>query len=115
VTDAVTAPALTGLWKPTILLPTRSLEKLDDEALRFVLLHELAHLRRRDLWTNWILAVLRSLHWFNPFVWWAFHRLRVEAERAADPLAGALLATEVAVPGLPEPRIPLPDPERTSR
>ena len=84
VTAAVTAPALTGLWKPIILLPPRSLEKLDDEALRFVLLHELAHLRRRDLWTNWILAVLRSLHWFNPFVWWAFHRLRVEAERATD-------------------------------
>lgn len=84
VTTAVTAPALTGLWKPIILLPPRSLEKLEDEALRFALLHELAHLRRRDLWTNWILAVLRSLHWFNPLVWWAFHRLRVEAERATD-------------------------------
>ena len=84
VMAAVTAPAPTGLWKPMILLPPRSLEKLDDEALRFVLLHELAHLRRRDLWTNWSLAVLRSLHWFNPFVWWAFHRLRVEAERATD-------------------------------
>ena len=84
ITDAVTAPALTGLGKPMILLPPRSLEKLDDEALRFVLLHELAHLRRRDLWTNWVLALLRALHWFNPVVWWAFHRLRVEAERATD-------------------------------
>lgn len=84
VTEAVSAPALTGWWKARILLPVRSLEKLDEEALRFVFLHELAHLRRRDLWTNWILAVLRMVHWFNPFVWWAFHRLRVEAERATD-------------------------------
>src|SRR5690606_35862137 len=73
-----------GLLRTEILLPPSTLERLDETELRLVLLHELAHLRRRDLWIHWLLVLLQAVHWFNPAVWWAFHRLRVEAESAAD-------------------------------
>lgn len=84
ITSAVSAPALTGLRRRSILLSPTVLGQLNEAQLRLVLLHELAHLRRLDLWTGWVLCLLQAAHWFNPLVWWAFHRTRVEAERAAD-------------------------------
>jgi len=65
VTDAVGAPALARPWRPEILLPLAMLESLDDRRLRHVLLHELAHWRRGDLWVNWVLCVLQALHWLR--------------------------------------------------
>lgn len=84
VTEAVEVPALFGVLRPEILVPPATLEKLSETELRLVLLHELGHWRRKDLWVNLTLAILQSVHWFNPLVWWAFHRTRVESERATD-------------------------------
>lgn len=84
VTDAVDAPALTGLWRPVILFPSTTLASLSEEQMRFVLLHELGHLRRGDVAVNWLLCILQAFHWFNPVLWWAFHRTRIEAERSTD-------------------------------
>jgi len=84
VTDAVGAPALTGIWQPAILLPSTTMPGLSGEQMRFVLLHELGHLRRGDVAVNWLLCFLQAFHWFNPVLWWAFHRTRIEAERSTD-------------------------------
>ncbi len=84
LTEAVSAPALTGLFRPEILVPPAVLDRLDASGLRLVLLHELGHLRRADLWVNLGLSLLQAIHWFNPLVWWAFHRTRLESERATD-------------------------------
>ncbi|MEO6475080.1 carboxypeptidase regulatory-like domain-containing protein [Luteolibacter sp.] len=84
VTEAVDAPALFGLLWPRILMPPAVLDRLSESELRLVLLHELGHWKRRDLLVNFALALLQAVHWFNPFVWWAFHRTRLESERATD-------------------------------
>lgn len=84
VTEAVDVPAIFGLFRPIILIPPTTFENLSDMELRLVIMHELGHWRRRDLWVNLVLAFLQAIHWFNPFVWWAFHRARVESERATD-------------------------------
>ena len=84
ITEAVEAPALFGIFHPRILMPPTGLERLSETELRLVLLHELGHWRRRDLWVNFTLALLQAVHWFNPLVWWAFHRTRVESEQATD-------------------------------
>jgi beta-lactamase regulating signal transducer with metallopeptidase domain len=84
LTDAVAGPALTGWWHPRILMPPSATEALNPSQLRMVMLHELGHLRRRDVAVNWLLCLLQAVHWFNPFVWWAFRQIRVEAERATD-------------------------------
>lgn len=86
-TTAVGSPALYGLWQPCLLLPVGLVETLSLAELRFVFLHELAHLKRRDLAVNWLVAVFEVLHWFNPVLWLAFSRMRADREVACDALA----------------------------
>ena len=86
-TERVTSPALFGIVRPRLLLPTGSLATLSREQLRHVFLHELAHLRRHDIAVNWIMTLLQALHWFNPMVWYAFARMRADRELACDALA----------------------------
>jgi beta-lactamase regulating signal transducer with metallopeptidase domain/protocatechuate 3,4-dioxygenase beta subunit len=92
MTDAVTAPALFGVLRPAILMPSDLVA--DAASLRLILLHELAHLKRRDLWVQVVTSLVVTLHWFNPLAWWAHRRLRAEAEMAAD--AHVLRLTEKA-------------------
>jgi beta-lactamase regulating signal transducer with metallopeptidase domain len=93
VTDAVRAPALFGIIRPAILLPHELAATAESASLKLILLHELAHLQRRDLWAQIIASLIIALHWFNPIVWWAGRRMRAEAEMAAD--ARALRSTDV--------------------
>ena len=85
--DMVATPALHGLLCPRLLLPHRFSTQFAASELRFVILHELAHLKRHDLALNWIVALLQVLYWFNPFVWLAFYCWRMDRELACDALA----------------------------
>lgn len=84
VTDAIGGPALWGVVRPTILLPPGLADRLSAEQLRFVFLHELAHVRRHDVLVEWLLAVLTSVHWFNPAIWLAAHLYRADRELCRD-------------------------------
>lgn len=84
VTKAVEAPAVGGLFSPTILLPVNIREKLQPEELRMVLLHELAHVKRGDILSAWLFWFLGSVHWFNPILQLAFWRARLDRELACD-------------------------------
>jgi len=86
-TDEVESPAVYGLWRKRLLLPTGLCNLLSSEELRHVLLHELAHIKRRDPEWNWLLAFLHIAHWFNPVLWLAFARFRIDRELATDDLA----------------------------
>ncbi|HYI08753.1 MAG TPA: M56 family metallopeptidase [Thermoanaerobaculia bacterium] len=87
VSASIPAPALYGVLRPTLLLPEGFSQTFSVEQLRFVFLHELAHLRRFDVLVNWIAAVVHALHWFNPLVRIAVSRLAEERELACDALA----------------------------
>lgn len=76
-------PLTWGLFKPVVLLP-RSAVSWPKERLRAVLLHELAHVRRRDSFTQALALVVCALYWPNPLMWMAARALRREAEIAAD-------------------------------
>ena len=85
--DAIAAPAVWGIARPTIILPRGIAVVLTAEQLRWVLLHELAHVRRRDLIVLTLQRFAAILHFFNPAIWIAnriIHQLR---EYACDDLA----------------------------
>jgi len=82
--NAVRAPALYGAWRPRLLLPPGLARQLGHERLRHVFLHELAHLKQADVARNWLVLALQVAHWFNPVLWYAFHRLRADRELACD-------------------------------
>jgi bla regulator protein blaR1 len=86
-TPKVSSPALFGLLRPRLLLPRGILRSLSPLELRHVFLHELAHLQRHDIAFGWLLALAQSVHWFNPFIWLALHRARIDRELATDELA----------------------------
>ncbi|WP_430454247.1 M56 family metallopeptidase [Rhodopirellula europaea] len=81
--EDLSMPCAAGIFRPAVLLPTDCLE-WPEERLKSVLLHELAHVVRRDMLTQSIAEICRSLYWFNPFVWLAVARLHVEREQACD-------------------------------
>ena len=86
-TQVVQCPALLGFVRPRLLLPKGLLETFSLPELRYVFLHELAHLKRGDIPVNWLSIAPLVLHWFNPFVWFAFRQMRADAELACDALA----------------------------
>ena len=84
VSERVDVPAAIGFLKPRIVLPTWSMRELSAEELNSILIHELAHLRRWDDWTNLAQKVLRALFFFHPAIWWVENQLSVTREMACD-------------------------------
>ncbi len=83
---AVASPAITGFFRPTLLVPTGFAHSLEPAEMRYVFLHELGHLVRGDVQVNVLLAVIQAVHWFNPLLWWAFRQMRADRELACDAL-----------------------------
>ena len=74
-----------GVLRPTVVVPSTA-AAWTDERLRAVLLHELAHVQRRDWPALMIAELLRAVDWMNPLTWIAARRLRAESELACDDL-----------------------------
>ena len=85
-TSRVGSPALLGAIRPRLVVPNGMFETLSTDQIKFVFLHELAHLKRHDILVNWVTTLLQIIHWFNPLIWFAFHRMRADRELACDAL-----------------------------
>jgi len=72
-----------GLRQPKVILPEEARDWPEDR-VRIVFAHELAHIVRRDWLVQMVAELLRSAYWFNPLVWIACRRLRLESEHACD-------------------------------
>ncbi|MBI4893184.1 MAG: TonB family protein [Acidobacteria bacterium] len=94
----VEMPMSVGLRRPAILLP-RGAPDWEAERLRLVLAHELAHVRRGDLVTNFIARMALCLHWWNPLAWVAWREFVREREKAADDMVLESGASAVAYAG----------------
>ena len=77
-------PAVCGIKRPKLVLPKGVAEAFTDQELRAVLLHEIAHIRRRDNLVNLLQSWLGCVFWFHPAVWLINHQLLVEREGACD-------------------------------
>jgi beta-lactamase regulating signal transducer with metallopeptidase domain len=84
VSDRVQVPTAIGLVRPAVVLPHWVMQELPHDELKQILLHELAHLRRWDDWTNLIQKIVKALFFFHPAVWWIEKRVSLEREMACD-------------------------------
>ncbi|MCL2349705.1 MAG: M56 family metallopeptidase, partial [Planctomycetaceae bacterium] len=91
----ISTPAVCGFFRPIILFPDEMLRRLSEEQLRWVLLHELAHIRRRDLQTAFLQRLAVMLHFYNPAVWVASYFMNHLRESACDDMA---LAADATIP-----------------
>ncbi|MEN3944101.1 M56 family metallopeptidase [Prosthecobacter sp. SYSU 5D2] len=89
---AGSTPAITGLRTPRLLLPADWQSCFDEASLRHVLLHELMHVRHRDLLWNWATLAVQALHWFNPLVWIIGARFQSDRELRCDAAVLSLLS-----------------------
>jgi beta-lactamase regulating signal transducer with metallopeptidase domain len=96
-TDELDAPAVTGIAKPTVLVPLDA-DAWTDERRLAVLLHEIAHVAQRDCLVQIVAQLTCAAHWFDPLAWALARRLRREREIAADDavIAGGVLPTTYA-------------------
>lgn len=79
-TPALASPFVAGLWRPCVYLPA-TLRQAD---AHHVLLHELAHIQRRDLWLAALASAVPLIYWFHPLVWWAKWNADALREQCCD-------------------------------
>jgi beta-lactamase regulating signal transducer with metallopeptidase domain len=78
-------PSASGVFSPKILVP-EDFDRWPEEQIRTVLLHELAHIKRGDLVTQFLSRMICSIFWFLPILWLCYEHLRTEQEKSCDAL-----------------------------
>ena len=92
--DSLKSPGIFGIFNPKIIISPEIVKKLSPEELRYIFLHELSHLKRRDLHINGILLLVQVIYWFNPLTWYALSLMKQDCEMACDALALGTLKPE---------------------
>ena len=88
----VNSPSLFGVIHPKILI-SPEMTGIGDKEMRYILMHELGHYKRKDIFINHVLLVLQIVHWFNPLIWYCFKRIRADMEVATDECVLSVLAS----------------------
>lgn len=81
---AVRVPSAMGYFRPIVVFPAWALQEIPAAELEAILLHELAHIRRWDDWTNLVQKIVKAVFFFHPAVWFIEDRLSLEREMACD-------------------------------
>ena len=90
----VKVPMMAGVFKPVILVPLGLLSQLPPRQVEAILLHELAHIRRKDYLVNLLQSCAEALFFFNPAVWWISSLIREERENCCDDIAVGLAGSK---------------------
>ncbi len=93
-TDTIATLAVTGYMRPKILLPSSMMKDCNITHTKYALLHELAHVKRKDILINNISYFLSIVYWMNPLIWLCFNKMREDRELCCDSLALSYLSDE---------------------
>ncbi|NHM33849.1 M56 family metallopeptidase [Neobacillus terrae] len=88
------SPAVYGMIHPKIIIPEELIDKLTPEEFRFVLSHELTHIKNKDLVVNTLLMIVKAIYWFNPLIWYSLNQVKQDCEVACDASVISTLKTE---------------------
>ena len=91
-----TGPLVTGVINPLVVVPNNFAETFNAEQRHFALVHEFAHIKRRDLWVALATLIFRAVNWPNPLVHYASHKLRGDQEAACDAFVVKVTGGETA-------------------
>src|SRR5699024_7205080 len=81
--DRIISPLTYGIWRPVILLP-KTMDYTDTRRLKYVLTHELIHIKRFDMLAKYVLVAALCIHWFNPLVWVMYILANRDLELSCD-------------------------------
>lgn len=100
ISPNASSPSVCGLIQPVILMPDNLSDHLSKNQIDAILMHELAHIKRGDLWVNFIQALLQIAYFYNPLLWLANSAIRRIREQAVDEMV--LVAMEDRAEDYPE-------------
>lgn len=78
------SPIMVGFFHPAIYLPIHLISDYCAKDMRYILLHELQHFKHKDALADYLMNLVGTLYWFNPFVWYALREMRNDREVACD-------------------------------
>ncbi len=87
-------PFVYGYLRPKVLFPLGFFNAVDDEKLSYIVLHELSHIKRRDVAVNYVWMVAKAIHWFNPLIYLAYKEYKNAVEECCDEAVAKLLDTQ---------------------
>ena len=80
----ISSPSLCGFIKPKILIPVNVAKNVCNEEFKYIIMHELIHLKYKDIFISWIINLLSVIYWFNPILLYSFHKMRQDCEISCD-------------------------------
>ncbi|MGG7057782.1 M56 family metallopeptidase [Clostridium tertium] len=84
ITNEINTPSLCGVLKPKILIPLNMISNINKEDIRYIILHELCHYKRKDVLVLWLAYITKTIHWFNPIIHLGVNIMRYDCESACD-------------------------------
>lgn len=84
VSEKFDSPALFGVLNPKIIIPKNIMDKCSNEELKYIFLHELSHLKRKDNIVIWISWAIKTIYWFNPIILLSMKLMQNDSELACD-------------------------------
>lgn len=83
-TNKIASPSLYGIINPAIIIPLKVAKNIEADEFRYIVLHELLHLKRKDVFLNWTTTLLQCIYWFNPIILYGLYRMKQDCEIACD-------------------------------
>lgn len=98
ISSGILIPCMAGIIKPKVYIPEHIFAQADEQQLTHMLMHEIAHVKRKDNLLNVLAAAVNAVHWFNPVLWYSIKLFNLDREISCDAYALEALGQKEAVP-----------------